>query len=128
MIENVHIPFAAMPPPVSCMPGLPPEPDNAAAEVPFHALNVPPQGNAGLNAGGFAVTSPTGNKSSNVKAVSATPLLLVMTKLIVAVPLMGMVGAENDLVMVGLMVNVIVAAAVVPVPPLVEDTVPVVLV
>ena len=58
---------------------------------------------------------------------AAAPLL-VMESVIVAVPFWGMVGTENALVMVGLVLKVMVADAVPPVPPLVDDTVPVVFV
>ena len=60
--------------------------------------------------------------------VIAVVVLLVMVKLIVAVPLTGIVVTEKALLMVGLGVKVMVALAVPPVPPLLDDTTSVVLV
>ena len=59
--------------------------------------------------------------------VIAASVLLVIVKLSVAVSSTGIVETENALVIVGFGEKVIVALAVVPVPPLVEDTTSVVL-
>ena len=86
-----------------------------------------PQDRAGVTAGGLAVTRPAGNRSSKVTPVMAAAVLLVMVNVSVAVPLSGIVATEKDLLIDGLGVKVMPADAVSPVPPLLEETTPVVL-
>lgn len=128
LILKVQVPpVDAMAPPVSLTPASPPVALNALADVPFHELSVPPHGEAGLSAGGLAVTKPGGKRSSKVTPVIAAAVLLVIVNVSVAVPFRGMVATEKDLLMVGFGEKVIVAAAVPPLPPLLDETVLVIL-
>jgi hypothetical protein len=78
---------------------------------------------------GVATTSPEGKLSVNATPLSATPVLgLVIVKLREVEPLSGMLAAPKDLVIVGAAATVRLADAVLPVPPFVEVTLPVVLV
>ena len=124
-IEQVP-PTLAIAPPVSWMPASPPPALSAPAVIPSQELTVPPQ--VELSAGGLAVSRPAGNRSSKLRPVIAAAVLLVRVKLSVAVPATGMVETEKALLMVGFGVKSMLALAVVPVPPLLEDTMPVVLV
>jgi hypothetical protein len=96
-----------------------PEPATAAT-VPLQVL---------FNPLGVATTSPAGKLSVNAMPLSATPafgLLIVNVRLVV--PFSGMLAAPKALVMDGGEATVRLAEAVLPVPPLVEVTLPVVLV
>jgi hypothetical protein len=94
---------------------------------PATAVAVPPQ--VLLNALGVATTRPAGRLS--VKAIPVSVTLVFgfwMVNVSDVVPFSGMVAAPNTLVMVGGEATVKLAVAVLPVPPLVELTAPLVLV
>jgi hypothetical protein len=96
-----------------------PEPDVAAT--------VPPQ--VLLTLGVAATTRPAGRLSANARPLRARAAFgLVMLKLSDVVPFKGIEAAPKVLVMLGGVATVRVAEAVLPVPPLVELTAPVVLV
>src|SRR5215472_9445084 len=96
-----------------------PEPALAVA-VPPHVL---------FRAFGVATTSPAGRLSVKAMPVSATLVFgLVMLSVSEVVPFSGMLAAPNALAIVGGEATVRFAVAVLPVPPLVEVTLPVVLV
>jgi hypothetical protein len=114
----VHDTPAATDPPVS-----------VTVPLPAVAVAVPPQ--VLLSPGEVATTSPAGNASLKARPASAVPPLgLVMVKVSEVEPLTGIDAAPNALLIDGgeSAVAVIVAVAVLPVPPLVELTGPVVLV
>lgn len=114
---NVHPPLAAIVPPVRetlCEPA-------TAVTVPLPHEPVSPFGVATVN--------PAGNGSLNATPSSASDALeLRMVKLSVVVPARPMVAAPNDLEILGGAPTVRFAVAVLPVPPLVEVTAPVVFV
>jgi len=112
----VHEPFAARLPPVRLM-----EPDPAAAVV------VPPQLLVSLF--GVATTSPAGSVSLKATPVSAIDAFgFEMLKVSEVEPFSRMLAAPKAFVIVGGVATVKLAVAVLPVPPLVEVTFPVVLV
>ena len=94
---------------------------------PTFGENVPPQ--LLVAPVGEATLMPLGRGSLTATPLCATVLAagLVMVMVSVVVPFSGMLAAPNDLVMVGADIAVKAAEAVVPVPPLVALTVPVVL-
>jgi len=78
---------------------------------------------------GVATTNPAGRLSVNATPVSPSPLFgLLMVKLSDVVAFNGIVDTPNVLLIVGADATVMLADAVLPVPPLVEVTLPVVLV
>jgi hypothetical protein len=88
-------------------------------------VNVPPHWDAEL----LSTVRPVGKVSLKPTPVSAAVVFgLVMVKVSEVVPFSGMVDGLNELLMVGGATTVIEALAVVPVPPSVELTAPVVLV
>jgi hypothetical protein len=94
---------------------------------PATAVAVPPQ--VLLNALGVATTNPAGRLS--VKAIPVSVTLVFgfwMVNVSEVVPFSGIVAAPNALVIVGGEATVKLAVAVFPVPPLVEETAPLVLV
>ena len=96
-----------------------PEPATAVA-VPLQVL---------FNPLGVATTSPAGKLSVNAMPLSATPAFgFVILNVRLVVPFSGMLAAPNAFVIVGGEATVRLAEAVLPVPPLVELTLPVVLV
>src|ERR1051326_2455295 len=112
----VHEPFAASDPPERLM-----EPDPAAAVV------VPPQ--VLESPLGVATTKPDGSESVNVTPVSAKLVFgLLMLKVNDVLAFSRMLAAPKALLIVGGVPTVRLALAVLPVPPFVEVTFPVVLV
>src|SRR4051794_35134866 len=112
----VHEPFAARVPPVRLM-----EPDPAAAVV------VPPQ--LLVNPFGVATTRPAGSVSLKATPVSGIDAFgFEMLKVSEVEPFSRMLAAPKAFVIVGGVATVKLAVAVLPVPPLVEVTFPVVLV
>src|SRR5579859_5088589 len=108
--------FAASVPPVRLA-----EPDPAAA------VTVPEQ--VVVSPFGVEIFSPAGSASLNATPVSASEVFgLLMVKLIEVEAFSRMLAAPNALVMVGGVATAKLAEAVLPVPPLVELTLPVVLV
>jgi len=104
---------------------VPPERLTEVAEA--TAVAVPPQ--VLLRLGDEATIMPEGKLSVKLTPVSATPVFgLVMLNVRVVVPLTGIDGAPNSLVIVGAEATVRFAVAVFPVPPLVDVTAPVVFV
>ena len=96
-----------------------PEPPTAVA-VPLHVL---------LRFGVDATTKPAGKLSVNAIPLNATVVFgLVTVKVSDVVPFSGIEAAPNALTMPGGDATVRLAVAVLPVPPLVEVTAPVVLV
>src|SRR5689334_1461971 len=94
---------------------------------PATAVAVPPQ--VLFNALGVATTNPAGRLSVNAMPLSATPVFgLLMVNVSDVVPFNGMLAAPNALVIDGGEATVRLAEAVLPVPPFVEVTFPVVLV
>jgi hypothetical protein len=78
--------------------------------------------------GGVATIIPLGNVSVKPTPVKATVAFgFVIVKLIVTTPMIGDTDAENDFMIVGGATTVIEAMALVPVPPLAELTLPVLL-
>ena len=95
--------------------------------APAVAVAVPPQ--VFESAGVLATTRPAGNVSVNAIPVSARLVFgLVMLKVSEVVPPVGTDAAPKALVMDGGVATVRLAVAVLPVPPLVEVTAPVVFV
>lgn len=91
------------------------------------AVAVPPQ--VLLRFGVEATTRPAGRLSVNAMPVSVSPVFgLLMLKVSEVVPFSGIVAAPNAFVILGGEATVRLADAVLPVPPLVEVTAPVVLV
>src|SRR6185437_2792889 len=112
----VHEPFAASDPPLRLM-----EPEPAAAVV------VPPQ--VLLSPFGVATTRPAGSVSLKATPVSARLVFgLAMLKVSEVLAFSRMLAAPKAFVIVGGWPTVRLALAVLPVPPLVEVTLPVVLV
>jgi hypothetical protein len=102
-------------------------PERLTLEDPATAVAVPPQ--VLFKFGVDAITNPAGRLSVNATPLSATPVLgFVIVKLSEVEPFSGMLAAPNDLVIVGGVATVRFADAVLPVPPLIEVTLPVVLV
>ena len=103
-------------------------PDKLAEPAPATAVAVPPQ--VLVNALGVATTRPAGRLSVKATPVSAIVLAagLVMVKVREVDPFRAIEAAPNALVIVGAEATVRLAVAVLPVPPLVELTAPVVLV
>jgi hypothetical protein len=103
-------------------------PERLMLPLPAVAVIVPPPQEP-VTFGVAATTRPAGKLS-----VKPTPLRelkvfgLVIVKLMLVVPLSGIVLAPNDLAILGGETTVRLAEAVLPVPPLVELTFPVVLV
>src|SRR5438105_820361 len=75
-----------------------------------------------------ATCMPAGNASLKARPVRLSALLLVTVIVRREVAPAGTLAGANDFVSVGLLVKVATAAAVAPVPPLADETVPVVLV
>jgi hypothetical protein len=99
---------------------------NDMLDAPATGTNVPPQVSVAL--GGVLTIIPLGKVSVNPTPVNATVAFgLVIVKLIVTTPMIGDTDFENDLLMVGGATTVIEAMALVPVPPLAELTLPVLL-
>src|SRR5947207_6603758 len=119
--ENVHVDPAA-----GDAVSVPP--DRLMLPLPAVAVIVPlPQHPVTL--GVAATTKPAGRLSVNATPLSATLVFgLLMLKLNVLFAFSAMLVGLNDLVMVGGLATVRLAVAVLPVPPLVELTLPVVLV
>lgn len=112
----LHDAFPASVPPVRVM-----------EDEPATAVVVPPQVLA--SAFGVATLSPAGSGSVNDRPVRGVAFGLLMLNVKLVVPFTKMVAAPNALVMVGLGVPTAkLALAVLPVPPFVEVTLPVVLV
>ena len=102
-------------------------PDRLTEDEPPTAVAVPPQ--VLLRLGVAATSRPAGKLSVKAIPVRVTLVLgLVMLKVNEVVPLSGMLAAPKALVMVGGEATVKLAEAVLPVPPLVDVTLPVVLV
>lgn len=94
---------------------------------PATAVAVPPQ--VLLRAGVGAITRPAGRLSVNAIPVSAVVVFgLVILKVSEVIPFSGMLAAPKAFVIVGGVATLRLALAVLPVPPLVEVTLPVVLV
>jgi len=101
-------------------------PDRLTKVEPAVAMAVPPQ--VLLNAFGVATTRPAGRLSVNAIPVRIKPIFgLLMLKVSVVAPFSGMLAAPNALVIVGGLATVRVAVALLPVPPFVDETFPVVL-
>ncbi len=114
--ETVHDALTASVPPARLTEA---DPDTAVA--------VPPQ--VLLRLLGVATVSPAGRLSVKTSPVSAKPEFgLVMLKVSEVLPFSGIVAAPNVLTMDGGLATVRVADVVLPVPPLVEVTAPVVFV
>jgi hypothetical protein len=114
--DTVQLAFAASVPPDKLT-----EPDAPTA------VAVPPQ--VLFKFDGEATTRPAGRLSVKAIPVSAIPLFgLLMLKVSEVVPFKGTVAAPNALLMLGGLATVRFAVAVLPVPPLVDDTAPEVLV
>ena len=112
----VQEPFAARAPPVSEM-----EPEPAAA------VTMPPQ--VLVRPLGVATTKPAGSESLNATPLRASVVFGLLMLNVRDVELFSrMLAAPNALLMVGGVATVRVAEAVLPVPPLVEVTAPVVFV
>lgn len=115
LTETAHEPLAAMVPLLRLTTEEPP----VAVTVPLQVLVI---------LGVEATTRPEGRLSVNATPVRPMVFGLLMLKLKVVVPLSGMLAAPNDLMIDGGLATLRFAVAVLPVPPLVEDTAPVVLV
>jgi hypothetical protein len=116
LTTTVQLPLAAIVPALRVI-----EPEPAVAvTVPLQVL---------LSPFGVATTRPAGRLSVKATPLSATLVFgLVMVKVSDVVPFSGMVAAPNALAIDGGVTTVKLAEAVLPVPPLVEVTLPVVLV
>src|SRR5205823_5186416 len=102
-------------------------PDKLTEPEPPTAVAVPPQ--VLLRFGVEATTRPAGRLSVKAMPFSVTLVFgLLMVNVSEVVPFSGICAAPNSLVMVGGLATVRLALAVLPVPPLVEVTLPVVLV
>jgi len=102
-------------------------PDKLADPAPATAVAVPPH--VLLKLLGVATTSPAGRLSVNASPVSVTPVFgFEMLSVRDVVPFKGIVAAPNDLVIAGGLATVRFAEPVLPVPPLVDVTFPVVFV
>src|SRR6266481_9928985 len=101
-------------------------PDRLTEPEPATAVAVPPQ--VLLRLLGVATTSPAGRMSVKAIPLSATVVFgLLMVKVSDVAPFSGIWAAPNALLMVGGLATVRLEVAVLPVPPLVELTLPVVL-
>jgi hypothetical protein len=101
-------------------------PDRLAEDAPGVAVAVPPQLLFRLD--GFATTTPAGKLSVKAIPFSVTfEFGFVMVKVRLVVPFKGTCATPNALEIVGGLATVRVAEAVLPVPPFVELTAPVVL-
>src|SRR5216684_7167819 len=102
-------------------------PESEMLPEPATAVVVPPQ--VLVSALGVATARPAGRVSVKATPVSGIVLAagLVMVKVSEVEPFSGMAAAPNALVMVGGVATLRFAVAVLPVPPLVEVTLPVVL-
>jgi len=101
--------------------------ERTTLDEPAAAVAVPPQVLVRFVV--EATTNPAGRLSVNAKPESATLVFgLVMLKVSEVVPFSGMLAAPNALLIDGGEATVRLAVAVLPVPPLVEVTAPVVLV
>ena len=115
--ENVQDPLAAIDPPLRLI-----------VFVAWVAVIVPPP-QVPVSPFGVEITSPAGSVSLKATPVSAVVVLpLVMVKLRLVEPFRGMLAAPKALLMEGGPTTVKLAEAVFPVPPLPEDTLPVVFV
>jgi len=103
-------------------------PDRLTAPEPATAVIVPPP-QLPVRPLGVATTKPAGRVSVNAIPVNGMVLIagFVMVKLKLVEPFNGMLAAPKDLVIVGGVATDRFAVAVLPVPPLVELTLPVVL-
>src|SRR5712691_6337867 len=102
-------------------------PDRLITLVAGVAVIVPPP-QVPLKPLGVLMTRPAGSVSLKPTPVSVVPVFgLLIVKLSEAVPVTAILGAPNDLLMVGGATTVVQALAVFPVPPSVEVTLPVVL-
>jgi hypothetical protein len=112
--EILHELLAATVPPLKLA-----EPEPASAVVvPLHEL---------LNPFGVATTNPAGKLSEKATPLRLVVFGLLIRKLRLVLAFSGIETAPNVLLIVGGLATVMLAEAVVPVPPLVEVTVPVVL-
>jgi hypothetical protein len=103
-------------------------PERLTLPEPATAVIVPPPQEP-VRPFGVETTRPTGRVSVNATPVSEIVVFgLLMVKLSEVLPFTGIEAAPNDLVIVGGVATLRVAVAVFPVPPLVEVTLPVVLV
>src|SRR5262245_64010407 len=101
--------------------------DKLTVPAPATAVAVPPQ--LFVRFGVLATTRPAGRLSVNAKPFNVTAVLgLVMVNVNVVEPFSGIVNAPKALMIDGGLATVRLAVAVLPVPPLVELTAPVVLV
>jgi len=103
-------------------------PERLTLPEPATAVIVPPPQEP-VRPFGVETTRPAGRLSVNAMPVSEVVVFgLLMVKLSEVLPFTGMEAAPNDLVIVGGVATLRFAVAVLPVPPLVEVTLPVVLV
>ena len=103
-------------------------PERLTLPEPATAVIVPPPQDP-VRPFGVETTRPAGRVSVNAMPVSEIVVFgLLMVKLSEVLPFTGMEAAPNDLVIVGGVATFRFAVAVLPVPPLVEVTLPVVLV
>jgi hypothetical protein len=102
-------------------------PDKLTEDDPARAVPAPVQ--VVVSALGVATTSPAGRLSVKATPVSAIAFSAVFetVKLKLVLPFRGMLAAPKLLVMLGGVPTVRLAVAVLPVPPLFDDTAPVVL-
>ena len=102
-------------------------PERLTLPDPATAVAVPPQ--VLVSPLGVATTSPAGRVSVNATPVSEVEAFgLLMVKVSEVVPFSGIADAPNAFTMVGGVATLKLALAVLPVPPLVDVTLPVVLV
>src|SRR5258708_4433045 len=102
-------------------------PERLAEPEPATAVAVPPH--VLVNPLGVATTSPAGRLSVNATPFSVTPVFgFWIVKVSDVVPFSGIAAAPKTLVIVGGLATVRFAVGVLPVPPLVELTLPVVFV
>ena len=103
-------------------------PERLTLPEPATAVIVPPPQEP-VRPFGVETTRPAGRVSVNATPVSEIVVFgLLMVKLSEVLPFTGMEAAPNDLVIVGGVATLRFAVAVLPVPPFVEVTLPVVLV
>src|SRR5713101_965372 len=101
-------------------------PDKLTEPDPATAVNVPPQ--LLTTPGGVLTTSPAGKLSLTAMPVSTKAFELPMVKVMLVLPLRAILCTPKNLVMLGSAATLRLALAVLPVPPLLELTGPVVLV
>src|SRR5215470_18305804 len=112
LTTTVQVPLAGMVPPL-----------NVRVVSPAFGAKVPPQ--EVLAPGVAATCNPEGSASVNPTPLSATVEFgFIIVKVSVVVPPTGMVEAPNPLLIEGGPTTVMLAEAVLPVPPLVEVTLP----